>query len=155
MSCSGNSSFAPVGGWGGGKGGIFKVVAFPVGLVLVVNCTSEWETLNCAVKFWWKNAFMSSVLKCRAISDVDDTSFIIQNPNVAAFTRVLTFTFPAVCLHSVTVFLSTVQKTERLLHHKPLSGWDFRFCCEIGTWPVYSAFGVWYLCLKVFVRTDA
>jgi len=153
MSCSGNSSFAPV-GVGAWRGGIFKIVAFPMGLVLVVNCISDWEPLNCAVKFWWKNASMSSVLKCRAISDVNDTSFIIQNPKVDAFTLVLIFTFPAVCSHSVTVFLCPVRKTERLLHHKPLSSWDFSVCCEIGIWPVNSAFGMWYLCLKVFVRTQ-
>ena len=93
-----------------------------MGLVLVVNCTSGWEPPNCAVKFGWKNAFMSFVLKCRAISAVNDTSFIIQNPKVPAFTLVLKFTFPAVCSHSVTVFLCTYWKTDTLLRHKSLSG---------------------------------
>jgi hypothetical protein len=43
-----------------------------MGLVLVVNCTSDCEPLNCAVDGWWKKAFISNVLKCTAVGDVEE-----------------------------------------------------------------------------------
>jgi hypothetical protein len=72
---------------------MFKIVAFPMGLVLVVNCTSDWKHLNFAVKFWWKNASMSSVSKCRAISDVDDT-FSSSAPQLFMSFGLLSYFFP-------------------------------------------------------------
>ena len=84
---------------------IFKIVAFPGGLDLVGNYSSDWELLNCVVKVWLKNAFISSVLKCLAVSDVEEIPFIIQSSEVLIFTS--SFDINILCSLSTqcTVFL--------------------------------------------------